>query len=124
MTHVPAWRLYLFRAGYLLIGVGLISMQLWPTLFSGLSGMKLMSGTVEAMLWALAVLSFLGVRYPIQMLPLLFIARQRDHATRCDHWIPQSNPHPLLPHLAQGLKPNATYCYFGIFTLVSPTATG
>ena len=31
-----------------------------------------------------------------QMLPLLFIARQRDDATRCHHWIPQSNPHPLL----------------------------
>jgi len=27
-----------------------------------------------------------------QTLPLLFISRQGDHATRCDHWIPQSNP--------------------------------
>lgn len=72
MQHVSTLRLYLLRAGYLLIGIGLISMQLWPTLFSGISGLRLAPGTVTAMLWALALLSFLGVRYPLRMLPLLF----------------------------------------------------
>src|SRR6516162_1283849 len=36
-----------------------------------------------------------------QTLPLLRIGRQRNHSTRCYHWIPQSNPPLLLlPHLA------------------------
>jgi hypothetical protein len=29
-----------------------------------------------------------------QTLPLVRISRQRDHSTRCYHWIPQSNPIP------------------------------
>ena len=44
-----------------------------------------------------------------QTLPLLRISRQRDHSTRCYHWIPQSNPPPsILPHLVQNgkIKPN------------------
>ena len=35
-----------------------------------------------------------------QALPLLGISRQRDHATRCDHWISQSNPPPSSYHIS------------------------
>jgi hypothetical protein len=43
-----------------------------------------------------------------QTLPLIGISRQCDHAARCDHWIPQSDPPPsILPHLVQ-IKGNQT----------------
>jgi hypothetical protein len=35
-----------------------------------------------------------------QTLPLLRISRQRDHSTRCCHWIPQSNPPPSSYHIS------------------------
>jgi len=63
-------RLNLLRAFYLVLVVGL-GIQMWPALIYHVYGMKLASGTVVCMLWALGTLSILGVRYPLQMLPLL-----------------------------------------------------
>jgi hypothetical protein len=34
-----------------------------------------------------------------QTLPLFHISRQRDHSTRCDHWIPPIQSPPLIPHI-------------------------
>jgi hypothetical protein len=39
-----------------------------------------------------------------QTLPLLRITRQRDHPARCDHWIPQSNPHPASYHISSKMR--------------------
>jgi hypothetical protein len=39
-----------------------------------------------------------------QTLPLLRISRQRDHSTRCYHWIPQSNPPRSSYHISSELK--------------------
>jgi hypothetical protein len=39
-----------------------------------------------------------------QTLLLLFIGRQRDHATRCDHWIPQSNPPAASYHISPKIR--------------------
>jgi hypothetical protein len=71
MANVSTFRLYLLRAGYLLIAVGL-AVQIWPAILYRVSTMGLMHGTVTCMLFALSVLAVLGIRYPLQMLPLLF----------------------------------------------------
>ncbi len=70
MTTVSCFRLNLLRAFYLVLVVGL-GIEMWPTLIYHVYGMKLDSGTMVCMLWALSTLSILGVRYPLQMLPLL-----------------------------------------------------
>jgi hypothetical protein len=74
MTPVPStstFRLYLLRAGYLLIAAGLGS-QIWPAILQHDKTWELMHGVVVSMLGAMSALALLGLRYPLQMLPLLF----------------------------------------------------
>lgn len=63
-------RLYGLRAGYLLLVLGL-GLLVWPRII-GHEPWPLMFGIVQCMLAALSVLAMLGLRYPLQMLPLLF----------------------------------------------------
>lgn len=70
MTEVSIGRLYALRAGYLLIGAGL-AVTIWPNLISHSPAWPLMNSVVGAMLGALSLMAFLGLRYPLQMLPIL-----------------------------------------------------
>ena len=70
MNEVSTLRLYLLRAMYLLIAVGMGSI-IWPRLVSH-EPWGHMEGVAYVMLGALSAVSLLGVRYPLQMLPLLF----------------------------------------------------
>lgn len=70
MNEVSTLRLYLLRATYLLLVVGLAFDQ-WPGLIRHPDTWSLMRGVVCAMLVAVSLLALLGLRYPLQMLPLL-----------------------------------------------------
>lgn len=70
ITTVTAYRLYLLRALYLLIAVGQGILQ-WPKLVHHSASWDLWHGVGVCMLAALAALALLGIRYPLQMLPLL-----------------------------------------------------
>jgi hypothetical protein len=72
-TSVPTLRtarLNALRAGYLLIGVGL-AVTKWPLLLRDPASIPVMDGVVLAMLTAMSLLAFLGLRYPLRMLPIL-----------------------------------------------------
>ena len=71
MTDVSTFRLYLLRAGYLLLVVGLGS-TIWPAILDNTTTWELQRGVVVSMLGAMSVLAVLGIRYPLQTLPLLF----------------------------------------------------
>jgi hypothetical protein len=62
-------RLYLLRVGYLLMGVGLAVVK-WP-LLPGAARLPLYEGVTLCLLTALSLLAFLGLRYPIKLLPVL-----------------------------------------------------
>ena len=66
--EVPRWRLYLLRATYLLLIVGL-GLSLIPQLFVHEPTSR---GVITGVLSGVWLLAFLGLRYPLQMLPLLF----------------------------------------------------
>jgi hypothetical protein len=70
MTELSTLRLYLLRAGYLMLVVGLGSM-IWPRILHH-GSWELMHGVVTCMLGAMSALALLGLRYPVRMLPLLF----------------------------------------------------
>ena len=66
-SDVSLLRLYVLRATYLLLVVGLGAMIVPPLL----SHDPMARGVIPSLLGALWVLAFLGLRYPLQMLPLL-----------------------------------------------------
>lgn len=70
MSDVSTLRLTLLRAMYLLIAVGL-GLVIWPSIISPTSVAANSGSVVRAMLGALALVSLLGLRYPLQMLPVL-----------------------------------------------------
>jgi hypothetical protein len=63
-------RLYLLRAGYLFLGAGLASWK-WPQFIHHETPWTSTEGVVNCMLVALSILALLGLRYPVQMLPIL-----------------------------------------------------
>ena len=69
MTNVSLLRLYLLRAVYLLSVVGL-GVVVWPGVIRHESW-ELFEGAVQCMLAAYSLLCILGLRYPLQMLPVL-----------------------------------------------------
>lgn len=69
-VEVSTFRLYLMRGLYLLIAVGLGSM-IWPGIIHHAKPWGHMQGVANALLAALSALALVGVRYPLQMLPLL-----------------------------------------------------
>lgn len=70
MTEVSLLRLNLLRAAYAFVAVG-IALVVWPSLLSHRSDWPLMNGVVAGMMAGVSVLAALGLRYPLQMLPVL-----------------------------------------------------
>ncbi|HEY0919063.1 hypothetical protein [Devosia sp.] len=71
MNEPSALRLNLLRAGYALIVVGQ-GIRLAPQLLDPSYGWELQRSVVVSMLTAMVLLSALGLRYPLKMLPVLF----------------------------------------------------
>ena len=65
--RLPAWRIWVLRGTYLLLIVGLGLMNL-PELIGHEPTAR---GVIPSFLGALWLLAFIGLRYPVQMLPLL-----------------------------------------------------
>ncbi|WP_404334583.1 hypothetical protein AB2M62_13665 [Sphingomonas sp. MMS12-HWE2-04] len=70
MHNLSALRLNLLRSGYLLLVLG-IGAGMWPVLLREGPQLELMHGAALSMLCAVGLLALLGLRYPLQMLPLL-----------------------------------------------------
>lgn len=70
MPEVSHLRLSLLRAMYLFIVAGLV-MAVWPNIVAPASHVANANTVVWSLLGALSLLAALGLRYPLQMLPLL-----------------------------------------------------
>ncbi|HYD14105.1 MAG TPA: hypothetical protein VEC11_14760 [Allosphingosinicella sp.] len=70
MTHVSLLRLNLLRAAYAFVAIGIL-LVIWPSLLSHRSDWPLMNSVVAGMMAGVSVLAALGLRYPLQMLPVL-----------------------------------------------------
>jgi hypothetical protein len=70
MKPVSLSRLYVLRGTYLFIVMGL-GLTVWPAVLHHTPTWPLMSGVVCSLLAAVSLLAALGIRYPLQMLPLL-----------------------------------------------------
>jgi hypothetical protein len=70
MRDVSLVRLYLLRATYLLIAVGL-GLTIWPLILNPPPDLEHMRGVVWGLLAGVSLMAVVGLRYPLQMLPLL-----------------------------------------------------
>jgi hypothetical protein len=68
---VSTLRLYLLRAMYLLIVVGL-GVQVWPGIVNAPPNLEHLRTVVRALLGGITLMALIGLRYPLKMLPLLF----------------------------------------------------
>lgn len=71
MLYISPFRLYVLRAAYVLIAVGL-ALIVWPSLIHHSQEWALKNGDTFGLLAGIQVLAMVGIRYPIKMLPLLF----------------------------------------------------
>jgi len=67
--NLSATRLNVMRVGYLMMAVGL-AVKKWP-LLSDVDDMPLYEGVTICMLIAMSLLAWLGLRYPVKLLPVL-----------------------------------------------------
>ena len=70
MSELSVFRLYLLRAGYILIAFG-VAIMIFPGIINPPENLSNMGAVVRSMLGAVSLLAFLGIRYPLKMLPLL-----------------------------------------------------
>lgn len=70
-SDVSMFRLYLLRAMYAFMAVGLAIYRL-PAIFNPPVNLSTMGSVVLSVLAGIALLAVLGIRYPLKMLPLLF----------------------------------------------------
>jgi hypothetical protein len=70
ISEVSLFRLYTLRASYLLLAVGL-GMYYWPAVIHHTSEFAATEGVRFGLLAGLGATAVLGLRYPVQMLPLL-----------------------------------------------------
>jgi hypothetical protein len=68
-TELSRTRLHLMRAGYLLMGVGLVLVK-WPQLPEAHT-LPLYEGVTLCLLTAMSLLAFLGLLHPVRLLPVL-----------------------------------------------------
>src|SRR4051812_24843737 len=71
MNAVSIFRLYVLRATYLLIVVG-VGAMIWPLLLDAPEAAEHFRGVTWSLLSTVALLALVGLRYPLKMLPLLF----------------------------------------------------
>ena len=70
MIEVSPIRLWVMRAMYLFMALG-IGLMVWPLILSHSPELPRMTGVAWALLGTIGLLALLGLRYPLQMLPLL-----------------------------------------------------
>jgi hypothetical protein len=72
MTGVSPLRLWVMRAMYLIMALGIGNM-IWPLILSHASTVPRMTGVAWSLIGTIGLLALLGLRYPLQMLPLLLV---------------------------------------------------
>jgi len=111
MSEVSLLRLYILRAMYLFIVVGL-GFYIWPSMIDPARHWELLQGQATCMLAAFSLMCALGLRYPLQMLPVLLW-----EVTWKTLWLGMvALPQWWAGHVDEAIKPSVFAC--GMVVLV------
>lgn len=105
-SGLPLYRLYLLRAGYLVVGL-VQGSKTWSAILYHTQVWDFWHGVGLSFFGALTLLCLLGVRYPIRMMPLLMFEFTWKLIWVLAAWLP--------PYLAHNLSPDIADSFFGIF---------
>jgi len=104
-SDVSVFRLYVLRAVYLFVVVGL-SIEVWPSVVNPERHWELMQGVTSCMLAAFSLLCALGLRYPLQMIPVLLW-----EVVWKTLWLGiVARPQWLAGHIDESIKPTIFAC--------------
>ena len=95
--EVSLLRLYVLRATYLLLVIGLGGLIVPEIVSHALTA----RGVIPSLLGALWALAFLGLRYPLQMLPLLMFEFAWNSIWMISYGLPQWSAGQLPPTFAE-----------------------
>jgi hypothetical protein len=117
MSEVSTLRLYLLRATYLLILVGM-GLQIWPLILQHPSDLEHYRGVTRSLIGGVTLLCALGIRYPLRMLPLLLFELVWKTTWVLSFGLPAWQAHQMTPDMQETMKA----CLMGvvIFPLVIP----
>lgn len=103
MPEVSIFGLYLLRAMYLLMVVGL-AFQIWPGILHHPTNLEHMRGVVRSLPGALSLMAALGIRYSLKMLPVLFFEFVWKSIWVLAFGLPLWSAHQLDPDTRETMK--------------------
>lgn len=117
MSDVSIVRLWLLRGTYLLIVIGM-GLTIWPLVLRHPSDLEHYRGVTRSLIGAVTLLSLLGIRYPLRMLPLLLFELVWKATWILSFGLPARAANATTPEMRETM----TACLFGVvlFTLVIP----
>jgi len=104
--ELPLYRLYVLRAAYLLLAVGQ-GAHSWKAILQRAAPWDFWHGVGLSFFGALTLLSLLGLRYPVRMMPLLLFEFTWKLIWVLAAWLP--------PYLGHSLDPDTADSFSGIF---------
>jgi hypothetical protein len=101
--EVSLFRLYTLRGAYLIMAGGL-GVFVWPAVIRHTNALALAHGVQLAMLAGLGAIAALGLRYPVQMLPLLLFEVAWKAIYLIAFAYPVWSAHQITPTMAEDIK--------------------
>jgi len=104
-------RLYALRAAYFIMAAG-IGIFMWPTVLHHTSDLAVANGIRFALLGGLGLTAAWGIRYPIQMLPILLFELIWKAIYLLAFALPLWSAHQITPAAAEDIKAVAMVIIF------------
>ena len=112
-SDVSTFRLYLLRAMYVFMAVGLAIFK-WPGILNPPPGLSNTGSIVGSFLGAMSLLAVLGIRYPLKMLPLLLFELLWKVMWVLGWGLPLWFTQQLTPQLGPDAQSNLINCLVGV----------
>ena len=101
--EVSLFRLYTLRAAYLVMAAGL-AVFVWPAVFHHSNELAVTGGVRIALLAGLGATAALGLRYPLQMLPILLFELTWKAIYLIAFALPLWSTHQITAGMAEDIK--------------------
>jgi hypothetical protein len=109
--ELPLWRLYTLRLSYLIMAGG-IGAFFWPSVIHHTSEFAISSGVRMSLLAGLGLVAALGLRYPVQMIPVLLFELTWKAIYLLFFALPLWQAHQVTDAMAEDIKAVAMVVIF------------